>query len=65
MPLVEAFFATPNFERDAIGLFDRNIRDEGGSERNRYWSPLILDGESSPTRRVGVKKSVAVNLYVS
>jgi hypothetical protein len=53
MLLVEAFFAAPDFERDAIGLFDRNIRPEGGSERNRYWSPLILDGEGSSTRRVG------------
>jgi hypothetical protein len=58
MLLVEALFATPNFERDAVGLFGRDIRDEGGGERDRYRSPLVLDGESGPARRMGEHVSV-------
>ena len=64
MLLVEAFFAPPNFERNAIGLFDRNIRVEGWSERERYWTSLILDGEGSSTRGVGVHVSVVLDLHI-
>jgi hypothetical protein len=64
MLLVEALFAAPNFERDAIGLFNRDIRDEGGGKCYRHLSPPTLDGKSSPTRRVGKKISVAANIYI-